>query len=181
MALLRGKLRVMADAAYRAAGGTIDGADLIPASVSDGKIAALATTKLTGAVADAQIAGMSASKLVGTVTSAQIASLDGAKLDATSVPDSKLSGTLPATRITDEALTKATSFGGVLSGVWSSLAFATDRWKIGSSTPANSAAAAEANTIVLDVVTGTAYIFVCKAAGWGPAGENWMRVALAAF
>jgi len=52
-----------------------------------------------------------------------------------------------------------------------------DAWNVGSSVPANSAAAAEANTIVV----ANDFIYVCKAAGWGSGGENWMRVAVTAF
>jgi len=52
-----------------------------------------------------------------------------------------------------------------------------NKWTFKSGNPENSAAAAEPNTIY----AGTDFLYVCKSAGWGSGGENWMRVALAAF
>jgi len=68
-------------------------------TVTDAKITAMATTKLTGTVSDAQIAGMATSKLTGTIADSQIAAMTS----------SKLTGALPA--ISGAALTNLSDGG----------------------------------------------------------------------
>ena len=118
--------------------------------------------------------------VVGQIASGEVSIASNAVNINTHKADASNPHAVTAAQVGAVAIGALATHTGDVSNPHSVTAAQASAWKIGSSIPATSAAAAEANTIVAGVAT-SGYIYICKAAAWGPAGQNWMRALLAGF